>query len=140
MENVTTQRYEGEIKVTFEKPVGGKMTFADLGLTREQLTVTAGHIRVVFELGQIQPEDFYQMPTIEVYYEEKEGETFWEVDFNEETVIEKKDPSGHATVILLNKSKLEGHVHHHNNNLVLHAEFPDAVHISPEKSYINILK
>ena len=38
---------------------------------------------------------------------------------------------------LLNRNKMSELEQHHENALVLHAEFPKAVHIIAEESYIN---
>ena len=80
------------------------------------------------------------MPTIEISYQEKVGETVWQVEFNEEVVLEKTDHSGHSTIMLLDRNKLEALKHRHINRLIIHAEFPDEVHLSSEGSFFNILE
>ena len=83
---------------------------------------------------------YFQVPTIEVTYREKVSETHWQCDFNATTILDKTDHHGHSTIILLNRKTIASLEHHHENKLVLHAEFPQGVHLNATESYINFFK
>jgi len=131
---------EGEVVVKFTKPVSGKVTFEDLGIKTEDLFFEGGFLRLVFDMEGIGEHHYFQVPTIEVAYKENMGETHWQCDFNGETILDKMDNHGNSTVILLNRKKLAELEHHHENTLIVHAEFPKGVHILADKSYINFFK
>ena len=131
---------EGEVVVKFKEPVSGKVSFEDLGLTTENLAFGGGFLRLVFDMEGIGEHHYFQVPTIEVAYKENMGETHWQCEFNGETILDKMDNHGNSTVILLNRKKLAELEHHHENTLILHAEFPEGVHILANESYINFFK
>jgi hypothetical protein len=131
---------QGEIVVKFTSPTAGKLSFADLGIKSENLVFDGGFLRLVFDMEGIGEHSYFAMPTIEVSYKENMAETHWQCDFNEETILDKTDNHGNSTVILMNRKKIASLEHHHENKLVLHAEFPEGVHISAENSYINFFK
>ncbi len=128
---------QGEIKIKFEKPVKGKVSLKDLGLTEDSIALENGLLRLVFDMEGIGEHHYFQVPTITITYKEEVGETHWQCDFNEETILDKTDHHGHSTVILLDRKKLNELEHHHKNQLVVHAEFPQAVHILPSESFVN---
>jgi len=136
----TVELTQGEIKVGFDAPVSGKISLKELGLTNDQLDFEGGFLRLVFNLSGIGEHSYYQMPTIEFAYEENCSEIHWQCDFNEETILDTMDHHGHTSVLLLNRTKLESLEHRHENELVVHGEFPESVHISAENSYINFFK
>lgn len=129
---------QGEIKIELNATSKGKITFKDLGLTDDDLVMESGLLRLVFEIKEISANHFFKMPTIEVAYKEEVGETHWQCDYNNETILDKMDHHGHSTVILLSRKKLDELEHRHENTLVLHAEFPQKVHLKAADSYINI--
>jgi hypothetical protein len=131
---------QGEVIVAFDAPKSGKITFKELGITNEQLVLEGGFLRLVFNLSGIKELDYYQMPTIEIAYAENCSETHWQCEFNEETILDTMDHHGHTTVLLLNRKKLESLEHRHENTLIVHAEFPEVVHLDVEQSYINFFK
>ena len=131
---------EGEVIVKFTSPTAGKITFRNLGITDEQLVLSGGFLRLVFDMEGIGEHSYYAVPTIEVAYNENVGETHWQCDFNEETILDKMDHHGHSTVMLLDRKKISSLEHHHENKLIVHAEFPEPVHINTEKSFINFFK
>lgn len=137
MENLTEVN-TGELVVNFtHPPVTGKVTFEELGFSDEDLKITSGFMRLVFNLSDIKAHHYFKMPTIEVAYNEKSDERHWQCDFNDETIVDKTDHHGNSTVILLNRKKLDELEHRHENTLVLHAEFPEEVQIIAKDSYIN---
>ncbi len=138
MENVEIN--QGEIKVKFDKPVIGKVSFADLGITNEQLHNNTGFLRIVFDMEGIGEHHYFQVPTIEVSYQENLSETHWMCEFNGTTLVDKLDHHGHSTVLLLNRKTIANLEHHHENKLVVHAEFPQETHLIAEESYINFFK
>lgn len=131
---------QGEIVVKFSSPTTGKLTFADLGIKTEDLAFDGGFLRLVFDMEGIGEHNYFAMPTIEVAYKENMAETHWQCDFNGETILDKMDNHGNSTVILMDRKKIASLEHHHENVLILHAEFPEGVHISAENSYINFFK
>ena len=60
----------GEIKVNFKEPKTGKISFADLGISDESKNLEGGLLRLVFDLEGIGEHNYYQVPTVEVAYEE----------------------------------------------------------------------
>ena len=136
MSNVT-EINKGEIKVKFTSPTKGKTTFADLGLKTEDLNLESGNLRLVFDMEGIGEHHYYQMPTIEIAYKENMGEIHWQCDFNDQIILDKLDHHGHSSVMLLNRKTISELEHHHQNALVVHGDFPEAVHIIAEDSYIN---
>ena len=134
----TVEINQGEIKVIFNEQIGGKVTFKELGINDEDLVFDGGNVRLVFELGSKKSGlSYYQMPTIEVSYKEEMEETHWICDYNDKTILDKNDHHGHSTVMLLSRGKMTELEHHHENKLIIHADFPAPVHILSEDSYIN---
>lgn len=127
----------GEIKVKFSKPTKGKISLAEMGLKDEDLIIDGGFLRLVFDFEGIGEHHYYQMPTIGISYTENVGETHWVCDFNRITLLDKMDHHGHSTVLLLNRKKISELEHHHENKLIVHAEFPEAVHLLAEKSFVH---
>ena len=136
----TIEINEGEVLVKFNSPTIGKVSFQDLGISKEELSLEGGFMRIAFDLGGIGTHDFVAVPTIEVSYLESMGETHWQCDFNGETLLDKLDHHGRSTIILLKRTSMENLEQHHENKLILHAEFPDAVHIDVENSFIELFK
>ncbi|NOQ73293.1 MAG: hypothetical protein GQ574_14910 [Crocinitomix sp.] len=130
----------GEIKVKFDKPVIGKVSFADLGITDADLHNNTGFMRIVFDLEGIGEHQYFQVPTIEVSYKENLAATHWICEFNGKTLVDKIDNHGHSTVMLLNRKTIADAEHHHENKLMVHAEFPEETHLIAAESYINIFK
>lgn len=131
---------KGEVLVKFTSPTAGKVTFSDLGLSNDQLALEGGFLRLVFDLEGIGEHSYYAVPTIEIAYVENVGETHWQCEFNEETILDKMDHHGNSTVLLLDRKKISSLEHHHENKLIVHAEFPESVHLDADNSYINIFK
>ena len=131
---------QGEVLVKFTSPTKGKITFAELGIKDEQLALDGGFLRLKFDMEGIGEHDYFAVPTIEVAYKENCSETHWQCDFNGETIVDKLDHHGHSTVLLMNRKKLSELEHRHENKLVVHAEFPEPVHIISSESYINFFK
>ena len=127
---------QGEVIVKFTKPVSGKITFAELGLKDENLVVDGGFLRLVFDFEGIAEHHYYKVPTLQITYDKDVKETLWVCDFNGTTILEKTDHYGHSTVILLNRNKLAKLEHHHKNQLVVQAEFPEPVTILTKESFI----
>ena len=130
----------GEIMVKFNKPRAGKLTFKDLGLENDEMVLDGGFLRLVFDLEGIGEHHYYSVPTIEVAYKENMDETHWQCEFNGTQILDKTDHHGHSTVILLSKKKIKELEHHHQNKLIVHAEFPEKAHLLAEDSYINLFK
>jgi hypothetical protein len=129
---------QGEIKVQLDTTNKGKITFKELGLSADDLLLEAGLLRLVFDFGSIEKEHFFKVPTIEIAYSEAIAETHWQCDYNGQTILDKTDHFGKSTVVLLDRSKLDALEHRHENTLVLHAEFPVAVQLLSEGSFIHI--
>lgn len=131
---------EGEVKVTISAENSGKLSFRGLGIKEGQILVEGGFLRLVFDFGQFNANNFYAVPTVELAYDKNVSETHWQCDFNGETILDKMDNHGNSTVILLNRTEMEDQLHHHNNLLVVHGEFPANVNIDLDKSYIHLVK
>ena len=136
----TVELNRGEIKLKFNEPISGKVSFADLGLKDEDLVIKGGHMRLVIDIEGIGEHSYFQVPTFDINYKEKLAKTHWQCDFNRETILDKTDNYGDSTIILLDRKKIRALEHHHENKLILHAEFPDTVHIIAAESYLNLFK
>lgn len=130
----------GEIVVNFKTPTAGKVSFANLGIKAEDLLLSGGFLRIVFDFEGIGEHHYFQVPTIQLSYSETIPETHWQCDFNETTILDKIDHNGNSTVILLNRDTLASLEHHHENKLILHAEFPQVAQLLPEECWINFFK
>ena len=131
---------QGEIKVKFNEQSTGKLSFAELGIDNEAKILESGLLRLVFDLKGIGVHSYYQVPTIEVFYEENMSETHWVCEFNGKTILDKLDHYGHSTLLLLNRKVLSNLEQHHENALIVHAEFPQPAKLNMEKSYIHFFK
>jgi len=136
----TAQVNQGEILISFKTPTTGKLSFRDLGIKDENYTLEGGFLRMVFDFEGIGEHSYYKVPTIEISYKEEVAETHWQCDFNEETILDKTDHHGHSTVVLLDRKKISSLEHHHQNKLILHAEFPKTAHLDIDKSFVNFFK
>lgn len=140
MTNQNVQAGEGEVKVTMSANTSGKRSFKEIGITEDQIKIDGGFLRLAFDFGQFHEENFYAVPTVEIAYDKNVAETHWQCDFNGEMILDKLDNHGNSTVILLNRNKMSEFLHHHNNLLVVHGEFPADVSIDLEKSFIHLVK
>ena len=131
---------QGEIVINFNSPKPGKITFKELGLTNEQLKIESGFLRIKIDLSNTGKLNYFAVPTVEVAYFENCAETHWQCEFNDETILDKLDHHGHSTVLLMDRKKLTTLEHRHENKLIVHAEFPEPVHLDAENSYINLFK
>lgn len=131
---------QGEIKINFSTPTPGKLSFKDLGLKSEDLVFDGGLLRIVFDFEGIGEHQYYKMPKIEFTYKENMAEIHWQCDFNNQTIVDKTDHHGHSSIILLNRNKLSELEHHHENQLVVHGEFPEPAHLIAEKTFIHFFK
>lgn len=131
---------QGEIKVKLNELSTGKLSFADLGVDNEANNLESGLLRLVFDFNEIGEHSYYQVPTIEVFYEENMSETHWVCEFNGKTILDKLDHHGHSTVLLLNRKILSNLEQHHENVLIVHAEFPQSANLNLKKSYVNFFK
>lgn len=131
---------EGEVVVAFNNALAGKVSLANLGVSADDFESNGGFIRLVFDFGAISNYDFYAVPTIELAFTENVGETHWQCDFNDKTLVDKLDHYGKSTVILLKKNELEDLIQHHENKIVVHAEVPTTYVVDVNNSYINFFK
>lgn len=131
---------QGEIKLKFTSPTKGKISFEELGITDDQLVLDGGFLRLVFDMEGIGEHDYFSVPTVEISYQENCKETHWQCEFNETTILDKMDHHGHSTVLLMDRKKISALEHHHENKLIVHAEFPEKVHLIGKDSYINFFK
>ena len=99
-----------------------------------------GFLRMGFDMEGIGEHDYFAVPTIEVSYKENCAETHWQCEFNDETILDKFDNHGNSTVMLMDRKKISSLEHHHENKLIVHAEFPASVHLDAAKSYVNFFK
>ncbi|OSY88038.1 hypothetical protein WH52_08390 [Tenacibaculum holothuriorum] len=131
---------QGEIKVILDKNNTGKLSFAELGITKESNFLEGGLLRLVFDFKQVKDHNYFKVPTVEVFYEENMSETHWICEFNGKTILDKLDHHGHSTVLLLNRKILSDLEQHHENEMIIHAEFPKSANLNLDKSYIHFFK
>ncbi|WOI23343.1 hypothetical protein [Nonlabens ulvanivorans] len=131
---------QGEIKVKLKGLSDGKLSFAAMGFEKDVVNLESGLLRLVFDLKDIGEHNYYQVPTIEVFYEENMSETHWICEFNGKTILDKMDHHGNSTILLLNRKVLSELEQHHENAIIVHAEFPQPANINLEKSFIHFFK
>jgi hypothetical protein len=131
---------QGEIKVKLSEPSSGKLSFEGLGIKKEDVTIESGLLRLVFDLEAIRDYNYYQVPTIEIFYEENMSETHWICEFNGKTILDKLDHHGHSTILLLNRNELSNLEQHHENVLIVHAEFPQPANLNLKESSVHFFK
>ncbi len=136
---VEVEQNQGEVKLKFNEAMAGKISLAEIGLTDDDLYFESGLLRLVIDLEETNGNrKFFGVPTIEMSYKENMGETHWICDFNEETMLDKMDHHGSSTIMLLNRKSLEKVEHHHKNVMVIHAEFPEPVHLKAADSFLHL--
>lgn len=135
MDTLNLQLTDGQVKITMNEATFDKFSLKDAGLEKETYLVEGGNLRIKIELGYIQDIHFYKMPIIEFNYTEKIHESEWIVEFNGTNILEKKDHSGQATILLLNRKKMRELVHRHENTLLIHGDFSEAVLIKNTSSF-----
>lgn len=131
---------QGEIKVKLSEPSSGKLSFEELGVKKEDVTIESGLLRLVFDLEAIRDYNYYQVPTVEIFYEENMSETHWICEFNGKTILDKLDHHGHSTILLLNRNELSNLEQHHENVLIVHAEFPQPANLNLKESSVHFFK
>lgn len=136
----TIEINNGEVLVNFKTPSAGKLTLKELGFKNEDLVFENGFLRMVFDMEGIGEHSYFAVPTIEVAYAETMSETHWQCEFNGTVILDKMDHYGRSTVLLLDRKKISELEHHHQNKLIVHAEFPQGVHLDADASFINFFK
>ena len=131
---------QGEVVMHLAEPKSGKVSFKELGIKEELISVEGGFLRLKIDLSEIGPHDYFAVPTIEMTYDRNCAETHWQCDFNEETILDKPDHYGHSTIILMDRKKLSALEHRHVNELIVHAEFPEEINLIADKCYLNLFK
>lgn len=132
-----TEINQGEIKVFWDEPTSGIVSFADMGIKDEDLYFDGGLVRIVFDFENVGEHHYFKVPTINVSYTDEMAETHWQCDFNRTTIVDKHDNHGRSTVVLLNRNKLADLEHHHQNSMILHAEFPEPVQLIADASHVH---
>ncbi len=139
MSNLKLSLTEGQLKITMENPIFGEFTLEDAGFKEEAYKVEGGNLRLKMDLGAIENHNFFRMPVIQLNYKNNIHESEWIVEFNGENILEKKDHSGHSTVLLLNRNKMEKLKNRHENALIIHGDFSEEVNIKYD-SHFHILE
>ncbi len=130
----------GEIKLSFQEAETGKLSFKDLGMENEGLNLESGLLRLVINLENVGEHHYYSMPTIEIAYNKNVAEIHWQCDFNGETILDKIDHHGSKSIILLDRDKLRELEHHHENELIIHGEFPEPVELLAADSSLTLFR
>ncbi len=139
MKDLELRLTDGEFKIKMNKPTFDKFTLKDAGLQEDYYRVEGGNLRLKVEMGYVQDYKLFKMPIIEFKYSENIHDSEWVVEFNGVNILEKKDHSGHATVLLLSRKKMLELEHRHENNLVIHGDFSEEVDIKND-SFLNLLE
>lgn len=71
---------------------------------------------------------------------EKCTETHSQCDFNGETIVDNTDNYGNSTFVLMDREKLAKLEHRQESQLVIHAKFPEVMHLIAEDSQNNFFK
>lgn len=132
--SVQLELTEGQLEINMKETATGKFSLAEAGLKDETYNVEGGNLRIKVDLGYIKDAHFYKMPVIELEYTQNIHESEWIVEFNGTNILEKKDHSGHATILLLNRKKMDELKQRHENTLLIHGDFSEVVAIKNSSS------
>lgn len=135
MDNLNLSVTDGQIKIVMQEAAFGKFTLTEAGFGEDTYEVEGGNLRIKIELGYIQDVNFYKMPILEFEYTEKISTSEWIVEFNGVNILEKKDHSGQATVLLLNRNKMKDLQQRHENILLIHGDFSEVVHLKSNSAF-----
>lgn len=131
MDNLELNLLGGQIRVDMKEAAFDKFSLEDAGM-RDPYEIEGGNLRIKIEMGYIQDYRLYKMPLIELNYTEKIGVSEWIVEFNGTNILEKTDNSGQATILLLNRKKMEELVQRHENTLIIHGDFSEVTHLTSD--------
>lgn len=131
---------QGEIYVTLDKPMPGKVTLNQLGINEEDLLLKNGLLRLVIDMQGFREFPFYHVPTLEFSYAQETTETHWQCEFNGNTILDKLDHHGRSTVMLLARTVLKDFEKRHINKLIIHAEFPEPVQLLGNQSFVHLFR
>lgn len=134
MNDLQLEVTEGQLEIDMKKTITGKFTLKEAGLQEDNYVVEGGNLRMKLDLGYVKDAHFYKMPVIEFEYTENIHESEWIVEFNGVNILEKKDHSGHATLLLLNRKKMDELQQRHENVLLVHGDFSEVVKIKNNSS------
>ena len=130
----------GEVYIALNEPKSGKLSLNELGFVTDTYKLKGGFLRIVFDFEGVGAHEYYKVPTIEMTYDREVPNTHWICEFNGETLIDKVDHFGHSTIILLDRNRLSKLEQHHENKLILHAEFPQEASLLTRSSFVNFFK
>jgi hypothetical protein len=141
----------GEILLRFDKLAPGKLSFADLGLSADDLKVTGGNLRLVFRFVRLGPgmtktheTHLFKSPTIFLAYDKKLGESYWQLEVNGKVLKEITDPSGSNTLVLVDRNALSEAIDlptgTQYNDIILRGDLPAEVTLSATESYIHLVE
>lgn len=139
MSNLQLEVTEGQLEIIMKEAAFGKFTLADAGFTEDSYEVEGGNLRVKIDLGYIKDISFYKMPVLEFEFTDKIHTSEWIIEFNGTNILEKKDHSGKATVLLLNRKKMDELKQRHENTLLIHGDFSEVVRLKNTSSF-NLLE
>lgn len=139
MNNLQLELTEGQLEIAMKEAAFGKFTLENAGLTEESYNVEGGNLRLKVDLGYIKDFNFYKMPVLEFEFTDKINTSEWIVEFNGTNILEKKDHSGKATVLLLNRKKMDELKQRHENVLLIHGDFSEVVNLKNTSSF-NLLE
>lgn len=134
MDNLSLNLTEGQIQIVMQEAAFGKFSLEAAGLNAPSYEVEGGNLRIEIKMGYIQDVNFYKMPILEFEYTDKIAQSEWVVEFNGVNILEKKDHSGQATILLLNRNKMKELEQRHENTLLIHGDFSEVVHIKNSSS------
>lgn len=134
MSNLQLELSEGQLEIAMNETAFGKFTLKEAGLKEETYNVEGGNLRIKVDLGYIKDVHFYKMPIVELEYTENISTSEWVVEYNGVNILEKKDHSGHKTVLLLNRNKMDQLKQRHENTMLIHGDFSEVVAIKNSSS------
>lgn len=130
----------GQALVKFEGDlVAGKTMLATLGFSDKDLYVAGGNLRFVIQFDGLGGH-LYHNPTFEIVYHEKVKETTWQVELNGHLLLEKADPSGNSTLLMLNRKKMEEALKARNNEIIVRSDMPLDVTLDAACSFFHLVE
>jgi hypothetical protein len=131
---------EGELRFQLNSQVKDRQTFADLGVQDDFINDNKGFLRIRIDFENLDPNSLYANPTIELDFDATVDSIHWNCEFNGNTILDKNDRKGSVSMLLLNRAKIIEAIQHHDNTLIVHAEFPEEVAIDSKKSFLHFFK
>ncbi len=130
----------GEITIFFEEKPEGIIHFRELGFEEDNLEILEGFSRIIFDFHQLQKEELFSMPTIEMVFDQNKISSHWICEFNSHKILETDHKHSNKITLLLHRKEIEEYLQHHENKLKIHVQFSGEINWNLKNSFIHFFK